>query len=59
MHHEMLLTDAQEGIWECPVCPRIIILRRDLFRVLVKGDLGVSHMGASVPGLMLGPSEVG
>lgn len=53
MSHEMIQTDAENGVWECASCPRKIVLTGDNYKVLEQGNFDVTHFGSTVPGLML------
>lgn len=58
MDHEMIRTDSENGVWECPSCPRKLFIARDNFKVLEQGDFGAQHFGTMTPGLYPGAIEV-
>lgn len=57
MPHEMIRTDAEKGIWECPSCSRKIVLKEDKHEVLVPGER-VGHFGSTYPGVRMGFTQI-
>lgn len=53
MEHEMIRTSPESGIWECPSCPRVVVVTRTHFKVLNQGDFEARHFGSLMAGLDL------
>lgn len=53
MTHEMIRTDDENQVWECPSCPHSITFIEGQYRTLVPGD-DVAHCGTTLPDLYLG-----
>jgi hypothetical protein len=56
--HEMICTDVDLGLWECPSCGRRCLLNNERFRVLDQGDFEAFHFGSTVPDLVIGDVDV-
>ena len=53
MSHEMIRTDAENGVWESMSCARKIVLTGDNYKVLNDDGCPEAHFGTTEPDLTM------